>query len=455
MSAAPAGVAEAILERFRTDDCHLFVHAPTTIEHEAYHVSQGETLPNAAERALLIARPKDWVCVPGEVDPRYLNYLASLGFSARVLPVDAVEADEALALRARRAFAPGRAYTQELAAALGRTGRVVVDPYLCGKDECALARAFEAVFPGRSALYAPPLDLCRRANSKRWMREFAKSAGASLARGWVHDLGPPAPERSWETLHALCVRALHDFSSLILRLDHSASGSGTFLVERIDDPFRQTLCQIAADRQNRFVLVEERLAIVSSPNLMFHVGSPPEVPRCVGVSEQQLDDQLAYCGSVAPARSPRLEEMITVSQRIAARLQGQGYRGPLGVDWLEADSGPGRATKAIFVEVNARVNAASYAHAALARLAQNQRKTARPVPSAFNFRIWQSRVRGYDEMLEQARPLFFEPDRGAGILPVAPGRLAGGIVSAIALAPDREEATRRMDEFAATLDPSA
>ncbi|MGH7525370.1 MAG: hypothetical protein ACREMX_01555, partial [Gemmatimonadales bacterium] len=128
----------SLLERLEDGaECQLFVHCATSVSYLSELAGSIPWVERYAERALVLARPKDIVCVTDEVDPAYLAYLADLGVGPRaenVLPASRFGA--ATPGRALWARLAGNAEAlRELGCLVRRTGPTRIQPFIASQGQ--------------------------------------------------------------------------------------------------------------------------------------------------------------------------------------------------------------------------------------------------------------------------------------------------------------------------------
>jgi len=431
----------------------IYAHAADSIDLESYRACKGPLLPHQAERALLLAQPGDLVCVDEPVDPAFLEFLSRLGLGP--LPEHLVVGDR----RASRSVALADKLRRDhvsllsMVDALPKDSVVYLDPFIGTSSEEHLVRALQRRCGVHIIMDAPCAALVERCNRKHEVRDLAASLGLPIANGEVVALdGPPDHLPGDMTPLASAIeRALSRADRVIVRASESAGGSGTFLVDRDAGSLESTLAEVSKRRDNRFYLVEERLAASVSPNVLLYVPLPPEPIRCIGVTDQVLDERLAHKGNRFPSTARCASAMRRDALRLGGVLRDQGYRGFAGIDFIEFESPRPSRRQYLFIELNPRVNGALYPLATRSRLNAVQERCGRPAISAFVSRSFRSRPIAFDALAASTRDLLFAPDRGSGVLPYKTGGLQFGVVTAVALAASPEEAHDLLLDFSTRL----
>ena len=431
----------------------IYAHAADSIDLESYRACKGPLLAHQAERALLLAQPGDLVCVDEPVDPAFLEFLSRLGLGP--LPEHLVVGDRrasrsvALAEKLRR----DHASLLSMVDALPKDRVAYLDPFIGTSLEEHLVRALRGQRGADIIMDAPCAALVERCNRKNEVRDLAVRLGLPIANGEVVALdGPPEHLPSDMTPLASAIeRVLSRTNRVIVRASESAGGSGTFLVDRDSDSLESTLAEVGRRRDNRFYLVEERLAASVSPNVLLYLPLPPEPIRCIGVTDQVLSEQLVHKGNRFPSTARCASAMQRDALRLGRVLRDQGYRGFAGIDFIEFESPRSSHRQYLFIELNPRVNGALYPLATRSRLNAVQERCGRPTINAFVSRSFRSQPIDFDALAASTRDLLFDPDRGSGVIPYKTGGLQFGFVTAVALAESPEEAHDLLLDFSTRL----
>jgi hypothetical protein len=431
----------------------IYAHAATSIDLESYRACKGPTLPHQAERALLLARQGDLVCVDEPVDPAYLAFLSrlDLGPLPEHVVVGARHAPRQVALPDKLQRDDATLHT--VAAALPKDGVVHLDPFIATRREERLVRALQTRCDVQVVMDASHARLVERCNRKHEMRPLAAALGLPIAGGEVVALdGPPdRPPRDLTPLASAIQRVLSRTARAIVRASESAGGSGTFLVDREAGSLETTFAEVSKRRDNRFYLVEQIFDVSVSPNVLLYVPSSQEPIHCVGVTDQVLDEQLAHRGNRFPSKARRADAMQRDATRLASFLREEGYRGFVGIDFAEYRNPRSRRSRYLFIELNPRVNGALYPLSTRARLNALQERHGRPSIQAFVSRSLRTVPTTFEALAALTRDLLFDPDRGSGVLPHKTGAFEFGIVTALALAASPEEAEQLLLAFASRL----
>jgi len=126
---------------------YIFTHHITALVHRDALETYLPGYEHYDQRALILARPDDIVCVAGNVDQRYVRYLSSLGLGPkgdRIIELETESGDDSDRTPASillRSPKPLRAIRQ----LIPDRNRVVLNPYLASSAEFDLGAALEDV----------------------------------------------------------------------------------------------------------------------------------------------------------------------------------------------------------------------------------------------------------------------------------------------------------------------
>ena len=356
----------------------VFLHSPSEAPDARTVALQVPEFEWYGERALLLARPSDIVAVAHPVDERYLRYLHTLGIGPRfenVIVVEGVSPGAGLS----EVLGAQPAAIERLAERLLGVESVVLSPFFATPAIEALASALGQLRGRPVQVAGGPPELVRKLHDKPFLRGLAQSLQIPVAPGEVVVL-PRSAERTpldLDPLRRAIERRMHTTGRVIVRGASGASGSSTFLAG--PDEIEAAVESIAARTDNRVYLVEPLFPATSSPNVEVVVETGDAPPR-VGVTDQVLNVDLVYLGSVWPSSASRAKEMVDDALAIAAWMRRRGFFGRAGFDFVEHERADGAAY--FVTESNPRVNGASYPLALLARLAERAGGGA-PAPAAF------------------------------------------------------------------------
>lgn len=406
-----------------------------------------------AARALVLARAQDIVCVPDEVDPAYLAYLAELGLGPRAGHVVA-------ASRFEPAAAPDRALWARLAGSaealrtladlLKRSGATRLHPYMASGGERSLAAALELAANSEVRIAAAEPGLVAYAGQKHHIRAKAIELGVPVAEGEVVIL-PRAGgrrRRDYDALRAAVERHLRPTGRAIVRGAEGMSGAATFVVggrggEDVDGLLRR----LGRREDNLVYLVEVLVTATVSPHVQLHVAPDGGPVSCVGVTDQRWERPFVHGGNVFPSTGRSVAAMLEWSGRLARWFQGEGYAGLLGLDFVEYTDPATGEPRTLLAEVHPRMDGATYPLAVMQRLNTAQRRTDRPESAAFVSGTLELRPCSFAWFRRAAERLLYARHSGRGMVPYDVSRLGRGRCGVVLLGPSRDDVLRAYGEL--------
>ena len=341
-----------------------------------------------ADRALVLARPQDIVCVPDEVDPAYLSYLSDLGLGPRRGHVVAASrfGPPAAADRALWARLAGSADAlRALADLLRRNGVTRLHPYSALGGERSLAAALEVAADAELRVAAPDPTTAAYADQKHHIRAKAIELGVPVAPGEVVTL-PRAGgrrRRDYDALRAAVERHLRPTGRAIVRGAHGVAGASTFVVGGRGEDVDGLLRRLSQREDNRVYLVEVLVPATVSPHVQMHVAPDGGPIVCVGVTDQRWERPFVHGGNIYPSTGRSVQAMLDWSERLARWLQGQGYTGLLGLDFVEYTDPDTGDLRTILAELHPGMDGATYPLALQQRLNAASATWGRPESAAF------------------------------------------------------------------------
>jgi hypothetical protein len=182
-------------------------------------------------------------------------------------------------------------------------------------------------------------------------------------------------------------------------------------------------------------LVETRVPVVASPNLQLWISDDGGSVEHLATTKQRLDANSTYRGSEFPHRTSLDGDLIASALTLGRWLSSMGYRGPLGIDFIETvDRDSGTLTH-LFAEVNGRINGATYALALGERINQIRVASQRvPMSAWITNTDLLVRARSFGELRDTLGDLIYTHASRCGVLPYNTGLLAHGQVHVAILA---------------------
>ncbi|HEY8259451.1 MAG TPA: hypothetical protein VIG08_17465 [Gemmatimonadales bacterium] len=427
----------------------LFVHGAASPARGARGTPRA--VERASERALVLARAQDIVCVSEEVEPAYLAYLAELGLGPAP--------DRVVAASRFGDHEPGRALWARLAGsteALRAIGTLLRDagpsrlhPFIASRGSFALAAALEVASETEVSVVGGDPEIVERADHKHHIRERAIRLAIPVADGEVVQLAVAGGRRrrDFDALRAAVERWLRPTGRVLVRGTQGAGNSASYVVGTGGTDPDGLIRALADHPETRTYLVEAMVAATLSPNVQLHVAPGDGPITCVGVTDQRWERPLVHGGNLYPSMARLAGEMVDWATRLASSLQREGYAGLLSLDFVEYADPATNAPRAILVEASPRVTTDTYPLALFARLNDAQRVAGRPESAAFVSGTIDTRPRRFADFHRAAHHLLYSPTTGTGAVPVHIGALSRGKCGVVVLGPSRDAVLRASGEL--------
>jgi Pre ATP-grasp domain len=436
-SVAPPGAVQRIL-------VHSAASGPGTTELRA-------CLPayqSYDQRALLMANQADIVCVLGEVEATYANYLHELGIGPdpkNIVSVTPTSDTVPQATLTETLLENSEALAQ-LAERVTAAVPLWLEPFIAGRCELELANRLGGMINRKITLVGAPA-VAEQANRKDVQRRWAQELDVPVPEGEivVLELGDLGRIQSVEPLQMAIERQLRAGNRVLVRGCIGASGSATRIVAGND--VDSALAWAAGRTDDTVYLVDKLYTVRASPSVLFFV--EPEGGRSIqfiGATDQILDESLRHIGNQSPSRAVLIGDMIGYAERLTAHLCRNGYIGWIGFDFCEyIDQQTGRP-KVFLAEVNPRITGASYPVRVATHWAASDRNLG--VLLSANVR---TPARSFKEVAERCSRHLLRRDHRAGALPYNTGCLAHGYCAVMVLDETLEAAQHRWRRVAAML----
>lgn len=433
---------------------HLFVHNLAALGDRAELVTALPGFSKYAERALVIARPDDVVCVLEKVDARYLQFLSYLRVGPRqqniivasenVQPHPNASLSDVLIHNSTALFTIRNLIDQDK--------QIILNPYMVSAKEFQLASALNAVVGREVSVLGGDLRIVEYANYKHNVRAQALELQVPVPEGEVVELEwQQQGLRDLTPLYAAIDRHIRRTGKAIIKGTRGFSGSSTIIIEDHAEKERRALRKVTAGTGNTIYLVEVMLNVTVSPNILMYIEADNGRISCVGVTDQLLREDLVHEGNVYPSRAKTLPDMLSSAQKVSRWLQTQGYWGLVGFDFAEYVNPTTGQCEYFLAEVNPRTNAAVYPKALMEQLNRRQEQEGRPSIEAFLAANVETKVRSFAELARLSEHLFFDPQAGRGIVPYNTGCLENGKCSLAIFGKGRDEVARIYKDCKASL----
>jgi len=403
------------------------------------------------ERALLLARPHDVVCVTEPVDGDFLGFLRAMGMGLPPENIVVAPAHEGMVvgktLAARLLHDPHA--VKRIAGLIGERQKAVLNPFMALPDQFQLARAIGTAIGRNVEVLGGNPEIARRAYHKHLGKAKAMELGIPVAPGEVVELpvrddGRP---RAWSPLRAAVDRRIGATGKVIVRGSRGVSGSSTAIVKDSPGSFQEASEKLAQGEANSIYLVDVMFEALASPNVQTFIAPGGGAIPCVSVGDQLLNENLAHRGNVYPSRAKTLPEMTGFAAEMSRWLRDEGFTGLAGFDFVEYRHPRTGARECFLAELNARTNGVTYAKVLMERLDRRCRSRTGARVRAFLSRDAKTTARSFAELRDRYGRLFFDPDTGRGLFPYRTGCLERGEFSAAFLGGCRAEVETMYGEF--------
>ncbi|MEK8018431.1 MAG: ATP-grasp domain-containing protein [Candidatus Parabeggiatoa sp.] len=317
---------------------NVFIHNlhPSTLKLSA--VSRDESdgfklqLHEYPERAFLLVEPDDYIILNHPPDQAYLDYLIDIGIGTRnlLIPSSQGESLSEKVLKDKSLLA----FLQQL----GEQGnQVVLHPYMSTQLEAKIALKIKGTVNG------PPPELSLKVNSKIYLPTL------------LHELALPVPE--YEIVNSMKVletakKFIAQYDKIIVIGNHTYGGLAVWPI-RNQAELNALIINLSQCNTEELFLIEKRYDVLCSPNIQYLITQ--SAIQELGLSDQILDQAMKHHGNTYPSSATQLEILWRDSRRLCEALQAQGYRGLLGIDFIETTEG-----QVFAVDINGRANASSF-----------------------------------------------------------------------------------------------
>jgi len=436
-SAAPAEGAEVHFLDFmqRPGVQRVFVHDSVAVGVDSLNESRGLAKNVHAERAVLLAQAGDLVVLDRELDHDYRWFLERIGIGPARNDVLALSAERGPASARASAGAKGLFDMLEDAAALGvlaerldLSREVRLSPYYASDAAFGIAGALARLTGRPVSVDGGSAAAVALSNRKDLVRDQARSLDVPWSEGelvsWVdrHDDGfdlaaalAAAIRRVRSTTGGVFIRGVWSMHGS----DNLRVPSGGMERARVADWLRGRPAQ-------RAFLVEPLLPVCASPNVQMWIDDDGGV-HSLAITGQRLSPSLVHQGNMFPYRSPLTSRIEASAVAIARWLSTAGYRGPLGLDFLETRDPRTGGEVALLVEVNGRINGATYVLGAVERLDRRRRAMSlAPLGHWRSATEVATHFRSFAQLAEAMGDLLYIDRCSAGVIPYNVGMLQHG-----------------------------
>jgi hypothetical protein len=421
----------------------IFVHSVTSLKNIAELIKIKPELAKYPERALVLARPDDIVCVPDEVDNQHLQFLSGLAIGTKKEKVIAVSnsANTTIGASLSDLLADNHDALLTIRKLIKPNKKITLNPYITTPGEVRLASILEKVLGMKIHLDGGDPDAVSYADQKHNVRNKALELGIPVPQGEVIELVRREDGRplSVTAIQSAAGRYINRTGRVVIKGAYGTSGESVFIVEKDSHSIKQALGDIAEKDDNTTYIIEPMIDFTVSPNVLMHIGPGESDISCVGITDQVLSDNLVHKGNIYPSVASTLKDMLFSARLLSEWLKVKGYSGMLGFDFIEYFDREKDIHQHYLAEINPRTNAATYPRALMEQLNREQRKNGRPIIEAFLSITTKTRATSFAEIRKSYGHLFFDPETGKGLVPFNIGCLEYGKFTAAVFGRTRNE----------------
>jgi hypothetical protein len=424
----------------------IFIHNLTHIVDSPRYRALLPGIEKYPERALLLARPGDLVCVLKKVEDAYLDFLSDLGLGPNRENVVVAGRQQEELKDVFAAFLANPGVISEMRDLMNERTAFHLQTFISSQEDFKMAALFEEALNKPVTSLRSNLSVVERANHKHYARTKAVELEVPVPPGEIVEMGPEFDLRG---LEAAIRRQINTTGKVIVKGSYGFSGSSITVVENDSGSIRNALSAISNGRDNDIFVVEAFFNVRVSPNFLMYIDA--EYVTCVAITDQLLDANLGHEGNSYPSRAKTLPEMHDSAQKISRWLQEDGYRGFCGFDFGEYVDEETGGYDHFLSDINPRINASAYPKALMERLNREELDPGRPPIDVFLSANMKTNAKTFSELSRQCGPMFFSPRKGKGIVPYNTGCLEYGKFTAAILGKSWEEVLQIYDELGASL----
>ncbi|MBA3965330.1 MAG: hypothetical protein H0X47_06085 [Nitrospirales bacterium] len=399
---------------------HIFVHDATALLKNVPRDARTRNSRSYDQRALLMARPHDVVCMSSpSIDPSFAHFLSERGIGPRsnnIIQLDTASCDEECTISHLLCRCP--VLLHDICERVATAKRVVLNPYSVSDDVHILAKELEKVLGKPVMVLGGNPRIAASANRKHVTFRRAQLLDIPVAPGEVVEWSHSQSE-NLAMLRSAIRRQVEKTGRVIIRGADGISGSDTFTVEKNMDSREQVLGAISRTPHSSVYLVQVLHEIVASPNILVFVEPDDGGVEVVSVSDQRLNRHLKHVGNIAPSIASTLADMVRSAESYGRWLQSEGFTGLVGFDFVDyADPESGKS-QYLLAEINARANGATYPGFLMEHLNARQFSFDFPTIGAYLSALVPLRAQSFAEFLHNYDTWLFNPRTGRGIIPYA------------------------------------
>jgi hypothetical protein len=396
------------------------------------------------EKALILARPDDVVCISTDTACGQIEYFARLGIgpaAENVFRIDGPRPSER-GISHAAALLEAPLQLDRLCRKLPLAA-LCINPFIATPECLKLAAELQRRLNREVTVSGGPFSLVNTCIQKHAVLSKARELQIPVPHGEVVSLERAETDAvDPRPLREAVDRLLKIADAVIIKSAVAVLASKIYTIHATREEPGEALRQITPQLQESVYLVEVLYDVTVSPNIVFHIGDADDPIRCVGITDQRLSRQLAHHGNIFPSRATTLPGMVEAGYRLSAWLCSEGFRGIVGYDFCEyVDRANGRL--AFFLtEINPRINGSVYP----LFLKENLGRTvSRPIDAFISVKWFQTNVHSFDDFEDRFRHLLFTPEKAAGMVPYNTSTIGRGLVDLMIIGRTREEAAILLD----------
>jgi hypothetical protein len=418
----------------------LFVHCLSSVPNLKALKAVAPGIEKYPERSLLLAEPTDLVAVLDGVEPSYLQYLSNFRIGPPPENVIGIDSNHRVHCSLPDLLQKDRAALSGIGNWIRQKDKIILHPFVVSSAELQLADFLKTEFHTNVQLMGGTPTIVEIAGSKHSLKEKAILLRIPVAAGDVFEMqGTSDGKRLRSAIQRNIIRT----GKVMIRGSSGHSGSSTFIIDSSAENIGAAAAKITAREDNHIYMVEPMFDVIVSPNVLMFIGLDGSI-RCVGITDQILNEAMLHEGNRYPSRAKMLEPMMDSSMKIAEWLRSDGYTGLFGLDFAEYMDRPGGERKYFLAEVNPRMNAAGYSKALMERLNYFQQQKEFPQIKAFISINTKTEATSFAQLQEIFGDMFFQPETGNGLVPYNTGCLKYGKFTAAIFGKSEQEVDEQM-----------
>ena len=424
------GISSLIQTLGDTKVTQIFVHDVTQLKNLTEVSAAVLGLEKYDQRALVLARPQDLVCVASEVDDQYLRFLSNLEIGPSnghvIVGSERIQATSGASLL--DLLMSNYEVLLTIRKLVKESTRIKVNPFMASPEQFQLASTLEKITGKQVHVFAGDPAIVDYADGKHNVRAQAVELGVPVPEGDVVEIELREDGKPLDLTPLLVAidRHIRRPGRVIIKGSYGASGSSTVIVEANSKSIQEALKKIAERTDNRVYLVEVMLEVIVSTNILMHVEPDSGGILCVSVTDQRLSEALVHEGNLYPSRAKTIKAMMGSAWKMSKWLQSEGYCGLVGFDFAEYLNRETGELRHCLSEINPRTNAAAYPKALMEYLNMKQEQKCQPGIEAFLSSNLRTRASSFAELNDLCGRLFFNSETGRGVVPYNTGCLEYG-----------------------------